>query len=139
MTENPSRYGGVAAVLVFGIGLLAVGKTRAGVGVLVLGIFAMLVVLAPSASGKALFSAIGAMIISGFLGYQAVSNEVNGKATYHRMMGRSSRFEEVTREASPAKFRAATNVVWAGSILSLLTGAVAFSFYRKLDGPADDF
>jgi hypothetical protein len=139
VTEIPSRYGGIAAVLVFGIGLLAVGKTLAGVGVLVFGVIAMAIALSPSASGKALFAAIGALVLSGVLGYQAASNEVRGTATYHHGFGRGSRSEQVTREASPAKFREATNLLWAGSIVCVMGGAIAFRFYRKLDDCAADF
>ena len=139
MTESPSRYGVIAAVLVFGIGLLAVGKTWAGVGVLVLGTLAMAIALSPSASGKALFAAIGALVLSGVLGYQAASNEVSGTATYHHGFGRGSRSEEVTREASPVKFREATNFLWAGSILCALGGAIGLGLSRKLDDCATDF
>ena len=139
MTESPSRYGGIAAVLVFGIGLLAVGKTWAGVGVLAFGAIAMAIALSPSASGKALFGAIGALVLSGVLGYQAASNEVCGTATYHHGFGRGSRSEQVTREASPAKFREATNFLWVGSIICVLGGGIAFRFSRKLDDCAADF
>ena len=139
MTESPSRYGGIAAVLVFGIGLLAVGKTWVGVGVLVFGAMAMAIALSPSASGKALFTAIGALVLSGVFGYKAASNEVSGTAIYHHGVGRRSRSEQVTREASPAKFREATNFLWAGSIVCVLGGAIAFHFSRKLDDCAADF
>jgi hypothetical protein len=139
MTESPSRYGGIAAVLVFGIGLRAVGKTSAGVGVLVFGAIAMAIALSPGGSGKALFAAIGALLLSGVLGYQAAYNEATGTATYHRGFGRGSRSEQVTREASPDKFREATNFLWAGSIICVLGGAIAFGFSRKLDNCAADF
>jgi hypothetical protein len=139
MTESPARYGGIAAVLVFGIGLLAVGKTWAGLGVLVIGATAMAMALSSSASGKALFAAIGAVVLGGVLGCQAASNEVSGTAIYHHGFGRRSRSELVTREVSPAKFREATNVLWAGSIICVLGGAIAFGFSRKLDDCAADF
>ena len=139
MTESPSRYGGIAAVLVFGIGLLAVGKTWAGVGVLVLGTLALAIAVSPSASGKAFFVGIGAVVLSGVLGYRAASNEVSGTATYHHGLGRGSWSEQVTRGASPAKFREATNFLWAGSIFCVLGGALAFGFSRKLDDCASDF
>jgi hypothetical protein len=139
MTESPSRYGGIAAVLVFGIGLLAVGKTWAGVGVLVFGAIAMAIAFSPSASGKALFAAIGGLVLSGVFGYQAASNEISGTAIYHQGFRRGSRSEHVTREASPAKFREATNFLWAGSIICVLGGAITFRFSRKLDDCAADF
>jgi hypothetical protein len=103
MSESPSRYGGIAAVVVFGIGLLAVCKPWAGLGVLAFGAIAMAIALSPSASGKALFAGIGALLLSGVLGFQAASNEVSGIATSHHGLGRGSRSEEVTREASPAE------------------------------------
>jgi hypothetical protein len=139
MTEGPSRYGGIAAVLVLGIGLLAVGKMWAGIGVLVFGSIAMAIALSPSASGKALFAVIGFVILSGVLGVRAASNEISGNAIYHHGFGRRSRSEQVTRDISPAKFREATNFLWAGSIICVLAGAIAFRFSRKLDDCAADF
>lgn len=126
-------------MLVFGIGLLAVGRTATGVCVLVCGVVAMAIALSPSASGKALFVAIGALILGGVLGYQAVSNELSGTATYHRGGGRGSRSEQVTREGSPTKFREATNLLWGGSLLCVLGGSAAFILSRKLDDSASDF
>jgi hypothetical protein len=134
MNGCPSRYGGVAAVLVLGIGLLALGKTWLGVGVLVAGILAMAITLSPGASGKALFVAIGALILGVVLGYKAASNEATGTAVYHYPRGvRTDPSEEVTRAGSPAKFREATNLLWTGSVLAMTGAAVAFCFYRKLD------
>ena len=137
MKESPSRYGGIAAVLVFGIGLLAIGKIWVGVGVLAIGALVMAIALSPTAAGKALFVAIGALALCGVLAYNAASNEITGQATYHHGLGRGSRSEPVTREASPAKFREATNLLWGWSILSLLAGAVAFTLSRKFDDGAD--
>jgi len=105
----------------------------------VFGALAMATALSPSASGKALFAATGALVLSGVLGYQAVFNEVSGTATYHHGFGRGSRSEQVTREASPAKFREATNFLWAGSIICVLGGTIAFRLSRKLDDCAVDF
>ncbi len=139
MNGSPSRYGGIAAVLIFGIGLLAVGKTLAGVSVLVCGAVAMAVALSESTSAKALFVAIGALILGGLLGYQAISNEVTGTATYRHGFGRGSWSEQVTRDNSPVKFRQATNLLWAGSMLCVLAGSVAFILSRKLDDWATDF
>jgi len=139
MTESPSRYGGIAAVFVFGIGLLALGRIWTGIGVLVFGALAMAIVLSPSASSKALFAAVGALILSGVLAYKAAYNEVSGTATYHRGFGRQGRSEQVTREAAPDKFREATNFLWAGSILSVLGAVIGFRFSRKLDDCSTDF
>lgn len=139
MFNSPSRYGGIAAVLVLGIGLLAVGKVGAGIGVLILGSVVLAAALSEDASSKAFFVAIGALLLSGLLGYQAIRNEVTGTATYHQSFGRSGRSEEVTREAAPAKFREATNFLWAGCILGAVGGAIGFHFYRKLDDCADEF
>lgn len=137
MKESLSQYGGIAAVLVLGIGFLAVGKAGPWLGVLFFIVLGMAIVLAPTASGKALFVAIGALICAGFLAWQAASNELSGTAIY-RGVGRGSRVELVTRQLSPAKFREATNFLWAGSIVALFAGVVAFNLYRKLDDYTDD-
>ena len=133
MTESPSRYGGIAAVLVFGIGLVAVGKTLAGLCAILLGIVAMGVLLARTSSGKARCAAVGALMLSGLLAFEAASNEFSGTATYHRGFGRGSRSEAVTIQSSPAKFRAATNLLWAWSVGSFLVGAGVFAISRRLD------
>src|SRR5439155_26859114 len=133
-------YGGIAAVLVWGIGLLAVGKTWSGVFVLVMGAVAMAVALSSTLGAKALFVAIGALICTGLFAYRAGSNELTGKAIYYRSVGtRAGRSEPVTRKDSPAKFREATDFLWAESVGCLLVGIVAFNFYRKFDASADDF
>jgi len=136
MRKSQSLYGGSVAVLVLGIGFIVIGKVWAGLATLAVGSAAMGVALAPSASGQALFVSFGAVILAGLLGYRAISNEITGTATY-RGSRRFSRPELVTRDASPAKFRQATNFLWAGSILCLAVGAVAFGFSRKLDNPTD--
>jgi hypothetical protein len=113
MLGSSSRYGGNAAVFVFGIGLLATGKRWAGVGILVFGVLAITTALLNSGSVKVLLVAIGAFLLSGVLGYKAASNEVNGTATYHTSLGlRGDRTEHGTREVSPDKFREATNFLW---------------------------
>lgn len=128
-------------MIVFGIGLMAVGKAWMGVSVLGLGVLAMGFVLSSTAAGKAFFVAIGAMLFSGVMAYHALSNEITGTAVYHEPIPFSKGWtsEPVTRGDSPAKFRQATNFFWAGSIFALLAGAVAFKFYRKLEDCADDF
>ena len=139
MTESPSRYGGIAAVFVLGIGLLAVGKTWAGVGVLIFGTLAMAIALSSSASAKAFFLSVGALILGLVLGYYAASKEVTGTAIYHQGFGRVSRSERVTREVSAAKFREATNFLWAGSIFAVAVAAIAFSLSCKIDSCEGEF
>jgi len=138
--ESPSQYGGFAAVLVFGIGLLAIGKTWAGIGVLIFGVLAMAIALSSSGSSKALFVSVGAIILGGVLAYDAVSNELTGTAIYHesKPFRKGWTSEPVTRKDWPGKFRTATNYLWAGTIICLTVGVVAFSFARKLDY-ADEF
>jgi hypothetical protein len=136
MTGSPSRYGGIAAVLVLGIGLLATGRTWGGIAVLAFGLLLLAFVLCPSASGRALLAAIGALLLSGLLAWQAAHNELTGTATYSR--GRYHH-EFVTREQAPAKFREATNFLWAGSIFAFLVAGMAFTFSRKLQDSATDF
>ncbi len=133
MNNSPSRYGGIAAVMVFGIGLLALGRTWAGVAVLGFGVLVMTIALAPSLAARLAFLAIGALICSGVLAFKAASNEITGKATYCDIFTRHSHAEPVTRQDSPTKFRRATNVLWVGAILCVLGGVWAFSVARRLD------
>jgi hypothetical protein len=136
--NNPSQYAGIAAVFVFGVGLLIIGKTWTGITILGVGVFLLGFALAPSTSAKALFIAIGALVCCAALSYQAALNEVTGRAIYHHGFGRGSRSEPVTREDSPAKFREATNLIWGFSIASALVGVCGFIYYRK-DHASDDF
>ena len=128
---NP-RYAGIA--------LLAVGKTGAGVAALALGGFVLAIALASSLSRKLLFASFGALFLGGFLGYEALSNEMAGTAEYSRWLDRRSKTELVTREASPEKFREATNYLWGGSLLGVVVAAAAFRFSRRSeDADAADF
>ena len=138
--EGPSRYGGIAAVLVFGIGLLAMGKTWAGIGVLFLGGVVMAIALALSAAAKLSFLSVAAVILGCVLSFWAASAEITGRAVYHEPMPfrKSWTSEAVTRDVSPVKFRTATNYLWAGSALCVAAAIVAFRFARKLDYE-DDF
>ena len=128
-------------MLLLGIGLLATGKMWAGLSVLVIGTLAMAVVLSPTKAGKIFFVALGLLLGSGGLAFQAASNEITGKATYyHPGVGRNFvRSESVTKETSPAKFRDASNLLWGGSILGLLAGVAFLRLSRKLDDCTDDF
>jgi len=147
MKESPSQYGGIAAVLVLGGGLLIVGfnlppeqHERAmslrwtGAFIFLFGLLFMAISLSQRAAFKALFAAIGATICCGVLIYFAASNEITGTATYHRgFLAKGDKGEAVTREASPAKFRAATNWLWGGSALCFGVAVGGFALYRKLD------
>lgn len=119
-------------MLVFAIGLLAMGKIWVGLGVLVFGLLASVIAMSPNPATKALAGSVGAIILTVVLGYHAASNEINGTATYHHGFGRHTRSEPVTRESAPAKFREATNLLWAGSIFSIVGAAAAFYLARKL-------
>ena len=138
--EGPSRYGGIAAVLVFGIGLLAIGRTQAAIGVLFFGVVVMVITLAPNAAAKLSFFSIAAVIVCSVFTYWAASAEITGRAVYHAPKPFSKRWtsETVTREGSPVKFRTAANYLWAGSGLCAAAAIVAFRYARKLDY-ADDF
>src|SRR5437016_11288669 len=116
------------------------GKTWVGVGVLVFGVLAMAIALSPAGSSKALFGSVGAIILGGVFAYHAVSNELTGTAIYHepKPFRKSWTSEPVTRKDSPGKFRTATNYLWAGTLICLTAGVVAFKFARKLDY-ADEF
>src|ERR1039457_7210779 len=99
MRESPSKYGGIAAVLVLGTGLLIVGfnlppeqHARAvemrwtGAYISVFGLLFMAIALSGSAALKALFVAVVATICCGTFIYLATSNEIAGTATYHRSL-----------------------------------------------------
>jgi len=86
------------------------------------------ITVAPTASGKALVTAIAAIFFCAVFGYQAASNEITGKAIYHKLVVRGSLPEPVTREASPAKFREATNLLWGLSIFCAFVSVGGFTF-----------
>jgi hypothetical protein len=85
-----------------------------------------------------LLIAIVAIVSCIFVGYFAARNEMTGTATYVRPGRGSGRSEHVTREKAPAKFRQATNNLWAVSVFSLLIGIGGFVFYRQLGDRIED-
>jgi len=147
MKGSPSRYGGIAAVLVLGLGLMIVGFNLAsekheqavtmrwaGAVVLIFGLLVMAIILSQTPGRKALIAAIGAMIFSGFFAYYAASNEISDTASYHRdFLAKGDRVEAVTRDAAPVKFRKATNYLWAGSGFCLGIAIISFTFHCKLE------
>ena len=131
MRQSPSKFGGIAAVFVFAVGLLLVGKIATGIAVLGFGALSMALALSGDASTRFLIIAIGAIICSSVLAYHAASNEITGQAVYYR--GWRSGQEPVTREECPAKFREATNLKWALSIFCAGIGTITFMFRRRLE------
>jgi hypothetical protein len=145
--RSPSAYGGRAAVMVLGMGRLimvfslppelhdrAAAVMHVGVFVLGLGAFVMGITLSPTQAGKCLIAAIGTVICSGILAWHAASNEWTGQAIYQDGLGRrGARSEPVTRDASPVKFRQATNLLWGASGFCLGVSIIGFTFYRKVD------
>ena len=144
--RNPSAFGGIAAVMVLGVGSLivafnmppemhgqAVAMRDTGALALGVGIFAMGIVMSSSSAGKCLVTAIGTIIVSGILAWQAAGNESTGQAVYRNGWGRGTKYELVTREASPVKFRQATNFMWGVSGLFLGASIISFVLYRKID------
>ena len=142
--RSPSAFGGIAAVMVFGLGSLivafnlppemhdrAASMMHTGVFALALGAFVTGIALTPTQAGKCLVIAIEAMICSGILAYHAASNECTGHAVYHEGWARGARSEPVTRDASPVKFRQATNFLWGVGGLCLGVSIISFTFYRK--------
>src|SRR6267142_1825310 len=79
----------------------------------------------------AVLVAIASLMVSLFLAYRGLGNELSGKAFYST--GARGRGEIVTREEAPAKFRQATNLLWASSIFSLTMSVISIIFYRKID------
>jgi hypothetical protein len=96
----------------------------------------------PGVRRTSLFIAIVAALIAGTVGYHAVTNEIHGTAIYHKPTGlRGSVSKPVTREVEPAKFRAATNMLWAMWAITIFAGAlsaVGVGFYRKLNECAEE-
>jgi hypothetical protein len=137
MVEGPFKYGGIAALMVFGVGLLLVGKIWPGLGVLGFGGLVMAVTFLPSTTGKVLSVAVGALIASGVFAYLAASNEVTGTATYQS--GIRGSLVTVTRQASPAKFREVTNLRWGISGFCLLASVVGFVLCRKFEEYSGDY
>jgi hypothetical protein len=135
--ESPSRFAGIAAVILLGLGLLITGKLGLGLSVLGLGVLVLAVTVSPTAAGKAIFVAITALICSGVFAYHAASNEITGKATYQPRIRGS--FVTVTRHDSPSRFREITNIRWATSALCLGVSVISFIFYRKLDDCSADY
>jgi hypothetical protein len=147
MKESPSAYGGIAAVLVLGVGLLivglslpperheqAVGMRWMGAVALVLGLVVMAVSLSQTPARKALFVAMGAMVYTGFFAYNAAANEIAGTATYHlHVLAKGDKAEAVTRDTSPVKFRKATNFLWGGSGVCLGIAVIGLALNRKLE------
>ena|ERR1700761_1703634 len=104
-----------------------------GVGVLLTGIFALTLVISQSPARKALIITLAAIVYGGIIGYNAASNERTGTARYHHnYFSKSDRGEPVTREASPVKFRTATNALWVTSSVCLCVAVVSFVCYGKL-------
>jgi hypothetical protein len=152
MNENPSRYGGLAAVFVFGTGLLIVGFSLpadqharavsmrwAGAFVLTFAILTIVISLSASTTRVLIVSTL-AGICSAVLVYSATSSELTGKAVYHRnfLARHGWRTEAVTREQAPDKFREATNVRWALALLCAMGSTGCFMLYRKAEY-LDDF
>jgi hypothetical protein len=146
MKESPSHHAGIAALLVFGLGLLlvsfnlppdhqeqALSLRWTGALVSVLGFLVMGLALSQSPPRKALFVAVAAIIYSGALAYHAAIHEITGTATYyHNILSKGDRGEPVSRETSPAKFRKATNLLWGGSGLFLGITVLSLAYYRRL-------
>ena len=131
--ESPSKYGGIAAVFVLGVGGLLVGKTWIGIEALALGLFALTIALSRTLGRKLLWVAIAAIIVGGILFYSAASNEITGTANHHNFAHKHDPGEAVTRSASPVKFRQATNLLWGLGVFCILVSGVCFTFYRALD------
>ena len=151
MNDSPSKYGGLAAVFVFGVGLLIVGfslpaerhaqavSMRWG-GALVL-VFGIVVIMTQAGSlNRALVLSVFATTCSVALVFSAARSEITGRAVYHhRFLSRSGwRTEAVSRQEKPEMFREATNVRWALSIVCAGVGIGSFVFYRKTEYDGTD-
>ena len=145
MNDSPSKYGGLAAVFVFGVGLLIVGFNLpaerhaqavsmrwTGVFVLTLGLLAMMI--QAGWISKALAVSIAATICTSALFFSAARSEITGSAVYHHnFLTRHGWREQVTRQEKPEMFREATNVRWALSIVCAAVSVGSFMVYRKTE------
>jgi hypothetical protein len=89
----------------------------------------------------ALFFAIGGIILSGILGYFAISGEITGKTfAFDAHAGRAGMiasrrggFVSVLRDGSPTEFRQANNFLWGISGFCIIAAVVGVVFYRGLE------
>jgi hypothetical protein len=87
----------------------------------------------PEAKKSFLVVAVLAMVVGGLVGYQAVSNEISGTATYHKYISWNRTVPVlVTRRDSPSEFHQATNYLWMVSVLCLVVAGGGVALYRKL-------
>ena len=143
---SPSNYGGIAAVFVFGVGLLIVGFSLsvashehavsmrwAGVCVLALGF--LVVIIQAGWISRALQTSVLAAICTAALFVSAARSEITGRTVYHhKFLNRHGwRTETVTRQEKPEMFREATNIRWVLSILCGVVSISSFVFYRKTE------
>src|SRR4051794_4157968 len=108
--KNPSKYAGIAAVTVLGIGLLVTGKPWVGLVALGLASLALAVTALPTMAGKVFSLSLAALICSGLFAYFATSNEISGTASYQP--GTRGPSVTVTRRDSPSKFHEITHFRW---------------------------
>lgn len=130
MNGNPSRFGGPAAVIVFGVGLLIIGQTLRGLAVLGVGILVLALMCAPTVASKTFLLAIGALVCGGAFAYRAASNEISGTARY--LPGIRGKSITISRADSPSKFRELTNQNWAIGGCCLIVGGLGLVYYRRL-------
>ena len=146
MNDSPSKYGGLAAVFVFGVGLLIVGfnlpverhaqsVSMRWAGTFVLAFGMLLMAIQVDWISRALAVSFVAAICTVALLFSAARSEITGRAVYHHnfLMRHRWRTEPVTRQDRPDMFREATNVRWALSILCAATSLGSFVFYRKTE------
>ncbi len=146
MNDSPSKYGGLAALFVFGVGFLIVGfslpaerhpqavSMRWG-GALVLAFGVVVIMVQTGWLSRALAASVIAAICAVALGYSAARSEITGTAVYHHhfLMRYRWRTEAVTRQEKPEMFREATNVRWALSTVCAAVSIGSFVFYRKTE------
>lgn len=88
----------------------------------------------------ALFFVVGGIILSGILGYFAISGEITGKtfaydahANPGAQPSRRGAFVSVLRDGSPTEFRHANNFLWGVSGFCIIVAVGGIIFYRGLD------
>lgn len=137
MTSGASKYAGLAAVAVFLIGLFIVGNAAVRMEALGAAAFIIALAVVRTSSLRALIVCVAAALCGALVAYRAFSCEKTGHANYRHWSGRGGWNEPVTREGSPAKFRAATNNTWAMSLFLVMVSGGCFILYRKLESEND--
>ena len=141
MNHSPSKYAGLAAAAVFGVGLMILAlnlpaERRPQTGALAFMMLFLLfaILLRTGWFNRALVVSLAAMICCVALVFSASRSEITGTTVYyHRFLMKRGWTEAVTRQQKPDMFREATNVRWTLSVLFAAVSVGSFVLYQKLE------